>query len=217
MTKNLSFVLNIVLAIAVAVLYYFHFTANSATTEAAATGNDSTLAAKPIVMSPKEIKASKAVYVNLDVLNEKYDYIIDLSASAQSEQRALEAKYQAKGQKLQEDYVAFQQKAQQGLLSENQIATEQDAFAKRKEELDQIELQSQSLMEKIQQRNDEANENLRNYIKEYNKNSNYNYVFAYSNSPASQILLVDDSLDITNEILEGLNNQYKELKSAKKK
>ena len=217
MNKNFSFILNIILAIAVAVLYYFHFTENKTAAGETADGTDSAAVAKPKVMSPKEIKASKSVYVNLDVLNEKYQYIIDLSASAQAEQRSLEAKYQSKGQKLQEDYAAFQQKAQQGLLSENQINAEQEAFAKRKEELDQLEMQSQSLMEKIQQRNDEANENLRNYIKEYNKSSNYNYVFAFSNSPASQILLVDDSLDITNEILDGLNKQYNETKGSKKK
>jgi outer membrane protein len=216
MNKNLSIGLNIVLFAAVAVLYYLHFT-QSNSSAAENTINDSLTSSKPIVLAPKDIKASKTVYVNLDVLNEKYQFIQDLSASAQAEQRALESKYQTKGQKLQEDYTAFQQKAQQGLLSDNQISTEQEAFAKRKEELDLLEQQSQSLVDKIQQRNEEANANLRKYIKEYNKNSHYNYVFAYSSSPLSQVLLADDSLDITNEILEGLNNQYKTLKTSEKK
>ncbi|MCW3085155.1 MAG: hypothetical protein JWP12_2521 [Bacteroidetes bacterium] len=217
MNKNFSVILNVILFIAVAVLYYLHFSCSGNCKTAEKTTLDSAAAAKPIVMSPKEIKASKSVYVNLDILNEKYEFIKDLSASAQAEQRALETKYQAKGQKLQEDYAEFQQKVQQQLLSENQVNTEQEAFAKRKEELDNLELQSQALAEKIQQRNDEANTNLREYIKEYNKKSGYNYVFAYSGSAASQILLVDDSLDITTEILEGLNNQYKAKKSASKK
>src|SRR6218665_534414 len=139
MNKNFSYIMNIVLAIAVAVLYYLHFSGNG-NTAANTTGTaDSASFTKPVAMTPKEIKASKAVYVNLDVLNEKYQYILDLSASAQSEQSALESRYRAKGQKLQEDYIAFQQKAQQGLLSENQINSEQEAFAKRKEELDQME------------------------------------------------------------------------------
>jgi outer membrane protein len=217
MNKNVSIGLNIVLFVAVAVLYYLHFTkcGNNCSADNAVT--DSVALSKPVVLAPKDIKASKNVYVNLDILNEKYQFIQDLSASAQAEQRALETKYQTKGQKLQDDYTAFQQKAQQGLLSENQISAEQEAFAKRKEELDQLELQSQGLMEKIQQRNEEANANLREYIREYNKNSHYDYVFAYSNSPLSQVLLADDSLDITNEILEGLNNQYKNTKEAGKK
>jgi outer membrane protein len=217
MNKNLSVVLNIVLIIAVAILYYLHFTGSHNSRDSVSAGNDSLAVSKPVVLAPKDIKASRSVFVNLDVLNEKYEFIKDLSASAQAEQRALETKYQTKGQKLQEDYAAFQQKAQAGLLSDNQINAEQEAFAKRKEELDQLEMQSQNLMDKIQQRNEEANVNLREYIKEYNKSSNYNYVFAYSNSPLSQVLLADDSLDITSEILEGLNNQYKNSKTEGKK
>lgn len=214
MNRNFSYIMNIVLAIAVAVLYYLHFSGNGTAAAGTSGAADSASFAKPVAMSPKEIKASKAVYVNLDVLNEKYQYIIDLSASAQSELSTLESRYRSKEQKLQEDYIAFQQKAQQGLLSENQINSEQEGFSKRKDELDQLQLQSQNLMDKIQQRNDEANDNLRNYIREYNKNTGYNYVFAFSKSPASQILMVNDSLDITDEILEGLNSQYKAIKEA---
>lgn len=214
MNKNFSVILNVVLAIAVAVLYYLHFSSPSTAT-ADAEGTDSTSTAKPIILNPKDIKASKIVYVNLDVLNEKYEYIQEVSASAKAEQRSLESQYQTKAQKLQDDYVAYQTKAQQGLLSENQAKGEEEALMKRKEELDQLELKNQALMEKIQAKTDEMNENMKAYIKDYNKNTNYDYVFGYSNSPLSQLLMVDDSLDITQEILDGLNAQYREKKGKK--
>ncbi len=213
MTKNLSVTLNVVLIIAVAVLYYLHFSSKNCSTETA-NANDSTALAKPIVLAPKDIKGSKMVYVNLDVLNEKYEYIKDVNVSAKAELSSLESQYQKKGQKLQEDYLAFQQKAQGGLLSENQIATENEGFAKRKEELDMMEQKSQDMMDKMQQRSDEMNVSIKDYLKEYNKNSNYNYVMAFSNGPLSPILIANDSFDITNEILEGLNAQYR---ASKKK
>ncbi len=213
MNKNFSLLLNVVLIIAVAVLYYLHFSTCKQTCES--TINDSTAVEKPIVLSPKEIKASKIVYVNLDVLNEKYEYIKDVSKSAKSEQQALEATYQTKAKKLQEDYSMFQQKAQQGLLSENQANTEQEALMKRKDELDQLEAKSQAMMEKIQEKTDEMNTNMKEYIKEYNKQGKYNYVFAFSEGPLSPLLLANDSLDITNDILEGLNAQYKAKKGKK--
>lgn len=214
MNKNFSLLLNVVLAIAVIVLYYLHFSSTTCCNETA-DATDSTAAAKPIVMSPKEIKASKMVYVNLDILNEKYEYIKDVNTSARAEQSSLEKQYQTKGQKLQQDYEIFQQKAQSGLLSENQINTEQEAFAKRKDELDKLELKSQELMDKIQQRSDEMNASIKEYLKEYNKTSNYNFVMAYSAGPLSPVLIANDSLDITNEILEGLNAQYKASKGKK--
>ena len=214
MNKNFSLILNVVLTIAVIVLYYFHFSSSGCCNETAGT-SDSTSAVKPLVMSPKEIKASKMVYVNLDVLNEKYEYIQDVNTSTRAEQSSLEKQYQAKGQKLQEDYAAFQQKAQGGLLSENQINTEQEAFAKRKDELDRLELKSQELMDKIQKRSDEMNASIKEYLKEYNKSSNYNFVMAFSAGPLSPVLIANDSLDITNEILEGLNAQYRADKGGK--
>ena len=213
MNKNFSVILNVVLSIAVAILYYLHFTSNNTSTETVS-ANDSITASKPIILAPKDIKGSKMVYVNLDVLNEKYEYIKDVNASAKSELAVLESQYQKKGQKLQEDYMAFQQKAQGGLLSENQIATENEGFAKRKEELDMLEQKNQDMMDKMQQRSDEMNVSIKEYLKEYNKNTNYNYVMAFSNGPLSPILIANDSLDITTEILDGLNAQYR---ASKKK
>lgn len=214
MNKNFSLLLNVILAIAVIVLYYLHFSSAACCNETAA-ATDSTAVVKPVVMSPKEIKASKMVYVNLDILNEKYEYIKDVNTSAKAEQSSLEKQYQTKGQKLQQDYVAFQQKAQGGLLSENQINTEQESFAKRKDELDKLELKLQELMDKIQQRSDEMYATIKDYLKEYNKTSNYNFVMAYSAGPLSPVLIANDSLDITNDILEGLNAQYRADKGKK--
>jgi outer membrane protein len=212
MNKNISLFLNVILVVAVGILYYLHFSSGSTVTETT-TASDSTIVEKPIVIAPSEIKASKIVFVNLDVLSEGYDFLKDVSASAQAEQNNLQNLYQTKGEKLQQDYMEFQEKANKGLLSENQIATEQEKFAGRKDELDQLQLKSEALGEKIQARTEEARKNLTDYIKEYNKSGNYNYVLAYSEGPLSPVLLANESLDITKDILEGINAQYR----AKKK
>ncbi len=213
MNKNISVFLNVVLLISVAVLYYLHFSSINKTADVSAKANDSIAAAKPIVKMPQDIKASKIVYVNLDELSEKYEFLKDVSKSLQAEQRSYESQYQASGQKLQADYQEFQEKADKGLLSENQIKTEQEGFAKRKENLDQIQRKAEDLQDKVQSFNEEARKNLTDYIKEYNKAGNYNYVLGYSEGPLSPVLLAKDSFDITNEILDGLNAQYR----AKKK
>jgi len=213
MNTNFLKISNVILLIAVAVLFYLHFSSINKSASETVSVNDSAVAAKPIVLSPKEIKASKIVYVNLDVLSDKYEYLKDVSKSVQAEQHLYENQYQTNGQQLQSDYEAFQEKANKGLLSENQINAEQEKFAKRKEDLDQIQRKSEALGEKVQAITEEAHKNLSDYIKEYNKSGNYNYVLAYSEGPLSPVLLANDSFDITNEILDGLNAQYR----AKKK
>ncbi len=208
MNNKFSTFINIGLVIAVAVLYYLHFS-NCNKGCSANESNDSTAASAPMVMAPKEIKATKIVYVNSDILNEKYEYVKELASTAQAKQQRLEMAYQSKGQKLQQDYAEFQQKASQGLLSENQMNASQDDLRKRKEELDQMEAQLQRLVEEIQADNNRVRKTVVDYVKEYNKQSQYNYVLTYSDGPGGVILLANDSMDITNEILDGLNAQYR--------
>jgi outer membrane protein len=214
MNSKLSTYLNVALVIAVAILYYLHFS-NCNKSCSSSQSEDSTSASKPLVMMPKVIKASKVVYVNVDVLNQKYDMLKDLSAEMMGQQQRLESVYQGKAQKLQQDYAELQQKASQGLLSENQSAAAQKDILKRKEELDKMEAQLQALVEKTQKKNEEVRKTILDYLNEYNKNSKYDYILTYTEGPGATILLANDSLNITNEVLEGLNAQYKS-KNAKK-
>jgi len=216
MNKNFSTILNVVLLIAVAVLYYLHFS-NATTPELAdAAVTDSTATIKQVVKAPKDIKASKIVFVNTDVLNENYALVKELTASIKSQQQSLDAKYQKKGAEFQQKYMEFQQKASQGQLSENQTLAAQQELEKGKAELDEMEAKLQSLMDKMQADNEIVLKNVMDYIEEYNKNSNYNYILAYSKNAMSPVLLANDSLDITSEIVDGLNEQYKAKKGMKK-
>ncbi|MBA3705560.1 MAG: OmpH family outer membrane protein [Bacteroidetes bacterium] len=207
MNKKIPLLINAVLIIAVGILYYLHFSncnTSCNTTETA----DSTMASKPIVMSPKEIKASKIVYVNSDILNEKYDFVKDLVVEAQAKQQRLENIYQKKGQLFQQKYTEFQEKASKGLLSENQSREAQEILAKDKQELDSMEGQLQALAEEFQKSNEQVRKTVIDYVKEYNKNGQYNYILTYTEGPGGIVLYANDSLDITDEIVKGLNAQY---------
>ena len=59
--KNASLILNVILTIAVAVLYYLHF-------------KDRQPEEAPVVKAPVEAKGKTIVYVNVDSLLTKYDY-----------------------------------------------------------------------------------------------------------------------------------------------
>lgn len=212
MNKNLSLVLNVVLAVAVAVLYYLHFSSKTTCVANEASDTDSTAGAKPVVMMPKEIKASKIVYVNIDELNENYEYMKDLTADAKRKQASLENEYQKKGKELQDRYKELQEKASQGLMSENQQKEAQLEMEKRNNDLSQIQVDEQQMMERLQVENMKVYKSITDYINEYNKNSKYNYILAYSPTTVSPVLVVNDSLDITAEILQGLNTQYRSKK-----
>jgi outer membrane protein len=207
--NNLSVALNIILAIAVAVLYYLHFSRSTTCPDVQRAAGDSSAVSKPMVLSPKEIKASKIVFVNTDIINEKYDYVKDLSAVLKANQQAFDNAYKKKATALQNRYQEIQQKASQGLLSDNQTREAQEELAKGKQELDQLEGNQQQLMDQMQKDNEKVLNTVMDYIKEYNKSSHYNYILTYNRTAMSPLMDANDSLDITAEIIEGLNAQYK--------
>jgi outer membrane protein len=207
--KKISVVLNVVLTIAVAYLYFLHFSGSKNGNNNAIVDSTST----HIAIVPKEIKASKIVYVNADTLFSKYEYVKDLRKEAEGKQTRLESFYKEKAQKLQQDYMELQQKASNGSLSSDQAKVAEEGLMKRKAELDVMEKQLGDLQDENQRKNLALQQKVNDFLKEYNKNGNYNYILAFTNSGGS-VLYGTDSLDITKEILDGLNAQYK---AAKKK
>ena len=69
---------------------------------------------------------------------------------------------------------------------------------------------------RIQKSNEEVRKNVVDYVAEYNKTGQYNYILTYTDSPGGFLILANDSLDITNDILNGLNAQYRAKKEAEK-
>lgn len=206
--KNISITLNAILLLAVAYLYFLHFSSNKAITTPK-TETPATTAITPIVA--KEIKGSKIVYINADSLFSNYNYAKEIQKTAMARKAALEKNYNSKLETFQQDYMAYQQKASQGNISlEVAKATEEDLM-RRKSELDGMEDDLSQLIDDTQKKNSEIQKEITAFLSEYNQTSNYNFVLAYTES-AGGILYASDSLDITTEVVEGLNKRYAEKK-----
>lgn len=193
---------------AVALLYYLHFTVKSdAKAQISAGSSVSTAVNEPVQIH--NLRSSKIVFVNSDTLLGKYEYVKDLRKEAESKQFQLESAYKAKGMKLQQDYADLQQKAGQGKISSDQAKEEEAGLMKRKAELDGMEKQLGDLQEDAQKKNVILQNKISQYLKDYNKSGHYNYILSYS-SLGGSVLLGSDSLDITYDILNALNAQYKQ-------
>lgn len=210
--KNLSLLLNFVLVLAVTFLYYLHFSEKQGVANEVQITKE-TLA--PIqVMKPKEIKASSIVYVNADSLFDNYEYVKKLKKETESKHSNLEAEYNAKAKKLQEDYVAYQQKISQALITPEQAKKTEDDLMRRKDELEQMQEKQDELLNETQKKNAQIQKTINDFLAAYNKNVGYNFVLAYTQNGGS-VLFANDSLDITKEVLEGLNANYKKAQEKK--
>ncbi len=195
--KRLPLLLNILLAMAVAVLYVLHFTGVGAgkknKSEAGLTSGIT--------------DGSAIFYVQIDSVISKFDMATDLSSELESKYTSSEAAFQAKQAAYQKDVNDYQYKVQRGLVTRSDAQTiEQQLYTKQQ---DLLKLQ-QDLTTEISEKQAVMNRQVINSIMEYLKENStqFNYKYVLGTSFGGNILYANDSLDITENIVTGLNEKY---------
>ena len=200
--KNASLILNVVLIIAVAILYYLHF--KDRQPQSAVT----TVSAKPA-----DAKGRNIVFVNVDSLLTKYEFFKDTQKVLESKRFQLENDLTTKGRNLQNKVAFFQQRAstmtqEQGRATEAALQKEQqDIMAYR-------ERAAQTLAAEEQTKNKQLYDQIYEYLKKINAQNKYEFVLGYTKGGG--ILFADPSADQTKVILAGLNKEYQPKEPKKK-
>ncbi len=198
--KNASLILNVILTIAVAILYYLHFKDHQPDTVST-------------VKAPIEARGKNIVYVNVDSLLTKYDYFKDTQKVLESKRFQLENDLASKGKNLQNKVAFFQQRAatmtqEQGRATEASLQKEQqDIIAFR-------DRAAQNLAAEEQTKNKQLYDQIFEYLKKENAQNKYEFVLGYTKGGG--ILFADQSNDQTSRILAGLNKEYGAKQTAKK-
>jgi outer membrane protein len=195
--KNLSLALNVVLLIAVAVLYYLHFTSGSTPTPTAPNQ------AKTAAVAPNASK--RIVYVNTDTLTTRYDFYKDANKELEERQGKLDTELGGRVRALQNEAVALQKKAP--TMTQEQGQQAEQMLMRKQQELEQYRNQlGQQLMAEQRKKNEEVYESIAQYLQKRNAASEYDYVVGYTKG--GPFLYVNDSLDITQEVIVDLNKEY---------
>ena len=201
--KRLPLILNIVLAVAVVALYVLYFTG---------------------IGSPKKKSAFEGLpagsanggsifYVQIDSVLSHFNMATDLSGELQTKFNASEAEFQAKQKAYQNDVNDYQYKAQRGLITRSEAQTaEQELYAKQQN----LQKLQQDLSQDLQEKQTVMNRQVINAIMEYMKEKSglFKYKYVLGTSFGGNVLYANDSLDITQNIIKGLNEKY--LKDKKK-
>lgn len=199
--KNASLILNVILTIAVAILYYLHF-------------KDNQPEAAPTIKTPAEAKGRSIVYVNVDSLLTKYEYFKDTQKVLESKRFQLENDLAAKGRNLQNKVAFFQQRAAT-MTQEQGRATEASLQKEQQDILAYRERAAQNLAQEEQNKNKELYDQIYDYLKKINAQNKYEFVLGYTKGGG--ILFADPSADQTKAILDGLNKEYKAKETKAKK
>lgn len=210
--KNLSLILNGVLAIAVAILFYQVNSLKNGSSVSSESEIGSNNAIQPtITSSSTNLADAKIAYVNTDSINEHYAYIADFTKVIRNKKAVLESQMQTMTAKFQQEYEAFQQSAQAGIAPQAELQKQQASLERQQQELANKELQMQNLGIELEEKNMELNKNVKDFLQKFN-NGKFDYILSYSDLVPT-ILLTNPKLDITTQVLKGLNDEY----NAKKK
>jgi outer membrane protein len=200
-TNKILVICNIVLFPGLIGIYVLHFTGSK---------NKSKVNSEATAPLVKEGGLTVA-YVNTDTLLAKYQYAIDMEKELLAYKDQQEKTGRQQMEQFQKDYQDYLQTGSTMTLTQQQAKEEE--LKKRAEKMSTLE---QELTAKIMERQMSENTKLLNaifaYIREYNAANQKFDIILRSTFNDSPTLYVNPAMDITDEIVNGLNEEYKNLK-----
>lgn len=162
---------------------------------------------------PMSASGKRIVFVNTDTLLTHYQFYKDAQKEFENKGYRLQVDLGQKERALQGEVAAIQQRASAMTQAELQAA---DLTLKKKgAELQQYSQQKQAELGQEQaKKNEELYNNIREYITKINKENKFEFVLGYSKLGGG-ILFADESVDVTQKVLEGLNKEYGASKASK--
>jgi len=204
--KNLSLILNGILIIAVGILYYLHFNQpKQMTSVKTPEGKDTVVTVSPIEAPvSEEGLGSNVLYVDIDTINQKYNYIKTQKSIMEKQGAQAEASLKAKAKVLQDEIMAYQKKAQAGELTQQQAQTIEKGLGEKQQALaEQEQKLSDELIKKTNKIQEELNRRMRKELQVYLDQYKADYILGYTEG--ANILLTNPKLNITSQVLKRLN------------
>jgi len=194
--KKLSVILYVVLFLAVAGLYFLHFSGNKKNKNSKTAGNIPVSTAQGIA------------YVNIDSVIFKFDMFFDRRNDLMAKQKSAEAELNSKGSLYEKGAKDYQDKVNKGLVTRATAAQIEQSLVQQQQELVSLRDKLQSnLMEEEQVMNRQILEYITKFLEE-NK-TDYNYQYILGKSFGSVVLYGDNAFDITPKVLDAINKKYK--------
>ena len=188
--KNLSLILNVVLLVAVLILYVLHFSGDQ----------------KPAANASGMAADLKIAYINSDTVLKHYEYLKAAQGKFEEKGKKLEQEMKSRAQSLQSEIESYQRNVNNMTIGQAK-AVEEDLGKKQQNFELYRERVSQELMVEQDKINQELYTKVTDYLKEYGSANGLHVVLKFSNT--SDVLYGAEPLDISKQVIEGLNEAYR--------
>jgi outer membrane protein len=198
MKTNIPLILNFILLIAVGILYYLHFKNHN---------GESSKVFTPEIVTSSGSSHTGVYYINTDSLLSNYEFYKKQEAELENEQTRMQNQLKSQGEKLEQEFYMYQQ--QGATMTDNQRAEKEADLAKKQQA---FMTDKDELVEKLDQKQMNASNALYDrvnaFLKKMKSEGRINYVLGFKKG--GSIFYANDSLDITSQVLKGLNDEYKQ-------
>lgn len=159
------------------------------------------------------LKDARIAFFYMDSVQKNYELIAEKDRRFRSEGQRLEGSLKSEMAKAQARY--------EELMAKDHTYSTQAEVAKDEQELQQLmariqgqQANSEEQLARLEaQMLTEITQELRGYMEQYNKTAGFDYIFSVQNG--GQVWVGNEGLDISNELINGLNERYRASKAGK--
>lgn len=186
--KQVSLILNVVLLFAVGFLYYKVYSGSNS---------------QDVVVTGPAAEA-KIVFLNSDSLMDNYSLFKTMQDQMEKKRDSLDRIITGRGNALEKEIKEYQENGagmsagERQLREESLMRKQQSLMQERDNLLDKLKEEESALTDSI-------HADLISYLKEFNKSHGYDFILGYTRGGG--ILLANDSLDVTKQIINGINKK----------
>ncbi len=203
--KNTSLILSVISLVAVVVFGVLTLTGKK-------NANVETSEGETVVA---EVGKGAIVYIDLDRILMDYDMANDLRSVVETKVQNIQAEVNRRGKKLENDVKTFQEKIDKGLMTRSVAEAQGQKLQQQELEFNNYAAQKQQEIQEEQVvMMNQLGDAIQTYLEKYNAEKQYAMIL--TNSGGAPVITADASLDITDDVLAGLNEEYIKTKNEKK-
>ncbi len=201
--KKLPLILGVVSVLAVAFLFVWEF----------AVSKDKAVESE-IREAVDKLPGAKIAFVEIDSVILNFDMYYDLREELMARQEESENQLNSRGRQYESGARDYEDKVRKGLVTRATAQQMEQELLQQQQELRNLagQLENQ-LMEEERVMNSQVLDYIYEYLEDISSGSDYDYILA--KSFGNPVMYADDSLDITQEVLKGINYKYSQDKSEK--
>ena len=164
------------------------------------------------------------VYIDMTRLMAEYDMANDLRAVVETKVSEIQAEITRRENNLANAVAKYQEKAQKGLMTRTVAEVEAEKLQKQEIDFNNYANQKNNeINEELLVMNNQINDAIVTFVNKFNEEEQYAMILLSQGdvegdgmvSLPAPVLTADPSLDITDEVLAGLNEEYIATKNAK--